>query len=241
MWLLLIQVAQAGPLGQPSPDPKVERITLSGRAETETVGVRVVGCQGEAGCEAVLEARTWAAELSVALFRGVGVYGVLSHRYEAVQAAQYAGTGRSWALGARLAAPLVGPLGVAADARYERSETEGDAQDGALAGAGDQRWSSPRLSLVATLGQPEGGGLGWLGVQAAPGWKAELTPLGAVDDVPLVEVTLKPTLPASAVFGLAGVSEELGLPWRRSARVSAGAEAWMGQTSGLSAWIGIGY
>lgn len=241
MWLLLTLPALAGPIGQPLPDPQVERVTLALRAETETAGLRAEGCEAEEGCDAVLEGRTWAAELSVALLRGVGVYGVVGRRIELVQAAQYSGVGRTWALGGRLALPITGALGVAADARYTWSATEGAAVEGALAGPGSQRWQSPRLSLMGTLGQPDDGGLGWLGVQTSPGFTLVSSPLGSLDGAPLTELTLKPELPVSAVFGLAGVSEELGLPWRRSARISAGAEAWLGQTSGLGAWLALGY
>lgn len=241
MWtLLLLLPAHAGALGQPVPDPEVERVALALRAEDETAGVRAAGCAEEEGCEALWEQRRWTAELSVALLHGLGIYGGLSRGYELVEAAEYEGVGQAWMLGARLALPVAGALGVAADARYASSQTEGAAVSGAAGGAGSGRWRSPQLSLLGTFGSPASGGLGWVGAQATPGWASALVPLGEVDGVPLASLDLQPTLPLSAVFGLAGVSEELGLPWRRTARISAGAEAWLGRTSGLSLWLGIG-
>lgn len=241
MWLLLAQSALAGSLGQVSPDPEVERISLAVRAETQTVGLHAVGCVGEAGCDAVLEQRARVAELSLALLRGVGIYGAVGHQADTVLAAEYAGEGRSWTVGARAALPLGDAWGVALDAHYQRGGSLGEAQSGALSGPGSQRQAGPTLSLVGTLGTPRDGGVAWLGVQSSPGLRFDLNPLGDIDQVALTEVILKPQLPLSGVFGLSGVSEELGLPWRRTTRLSAGAEAWLGQTSGLGAWMAVGY
>jgi hypothetical protein len=240
MWLL-ISVALAGPLGQPYPDPDVERVSLTALASSTSAETQAKGCTAQAGCDALWEARSWTAQGSVAIVRGVGVYGELGRVTEVVKAAEYDGAGTGWAAGLRLALPVTRTLGVAADLRYAGVETVADPVEGALGGPGDASRRGSQLSLMGTLGSPASGGLGWLGVQTSPGWTDSLRPLGSVDGEPLTEVELQPSLPVSVIFGMAGVSEELGLPWRSSAHVSAGAEGWVGQSSGLSVWLGIGF
>jgi len=240
MWLL-VSAALAGPLGQPYPDPRVERASLIALASSTSSETQAKGCTAEAGCDALWEARAWTAQASVAIVRGVGVYGELGHVTETVKAADYEGAGVGWAAGLRLAAPITRVVGLAADARFGGASTAADPVVGALAGPGDASRRAPQLSLMGTLGTPASGGLAWLGAQTSPGWTATLRPLGSVEGDPLTEVALRPTLPVSVIFGMAGVSEELGLPWRSSAHVSAGAEGWVGQSSGLSVWLGIGF
>lgn len=240
MWLL-ISAALAGPLGQPYPDPQVERVSLTALASSASAETQAEGCAAQTGCDALWEGRSWTAQASVAIVRGVGVYGELGHVTEVVKAAEYDGAGTGWAAGLRLALPITRTIGLAADARYGGVETTADPVEGALGGPGDATRRAPQLSLMGTLGTPAAGGLAWLGAQSSPGWTASLRPLGSVDGEPLSEVALKPTLPLSVIFGMAGVSEELGLPWRSSAHVSAGAEGWVGQSSGLSVWLGVGF
>lgn len=235
MWLVLLPAALASPTGPPLPDPDLTRIDLVVRADSDAWPLALADCDADSACDAVRRdaARTLAG--SVTLARGVAVYGEWGWTQPSVGEAGYSATGTRKAAGLRLGWPVAGMWGLAGNLRVE-------AEDAAGTNGETEALRAGQLSAMATWGDPLGGLVVWGGAQASVLWRQSLSPLGLNSDgEPLVSLTLSPARPASAVFGAALWSDSLGAPWRRGARITLGAEGWLGQSNGGSAWIGLGF
>lgn len=240
MWTLLLLPAFAGGLGAPIPDPAAARVQLALTGQTEDVAARVQGCEDDEGCDMSLLQRRLGAELSVAVLRGLGVYANYGRVNSSVEGAAFSGSGRAWTLGARGALPVYKGLGLAADVHIGSGTTEGAARGDQDLAPGDATVTERGARLLATVGAPSGGGMLWAGAELQWGWSMDL-------NAPADEATglstayaVEAERPLSGVLGGSLHSEPIGLPWRLSPRLSAGAELSVGQIRSVGAWIGLG-
>lgn len=241
MWMLLMLPALAGSLGVPIPDPDASRVALSLVGQTEAVAASVSSCVGDSGCDMSLDQSGLGGELSVAIVRGLGLYGGFGRVNDSVATAGYTGTGTGWTLGARGAIPVYGKLGIAADFHLGTANTEGEHVT-----ESDQQQSAAVIReraarLLATVGEPEAGAVGWAGAELAWGWSMDLTAPPTEGGADSVSYAVEPTGPASFVVGGSLHSEPIGVPWRPSPTLSAGAELRFGQIRSVGAWVGLGF
>lgn len=241
MWTLLMLPAFAGSLGVPIPAPDAARVQLALTGQTEAVGASVRACQAEEGCDLSLDQSSLGGELSVAILRGLGVYGSFARVSSAVSSAGYSGTGTGWTLGARGALPITRALGVAAEAHLGAATSAG-----AHPTEADQQQSAAVITersarLLATVGSPEGGAVGWGGAELAWGWRMDLDAPPSEGGSDPVSYTAESSRPMSGVLGGSLHSEPIGVPWRASPTLSAGAELRIGQIRSVGAWVGLGF
>ena len=173
------------------------------------------------------------AELSVAIVRGLGVYGSAAKLKTSVDGVGYAGSGTGWELGVRGGLTLAGPWGLAADVRAGAGASE----DGE---GGETAVKTRAARLLGTVGAPGGGAMAWLGPDYQWGSSIDLAmPSTAVQGETLA-YTIEPLRPVAVVLGGSLHSGAVGLPWRTSPRLSAGAELQAGQVRAVRAWVGLG-
>lgn len=230
MWLLWTGLAHAAPVGEPIADPEVNRVSLAIRADTDAVPVADTACSGADACDGVWRGLGTTGVANLSLVRGLGVFAEFGHLTEHVDEASWSGRGHRVALGVHAALPVAGSWGVALTGRYGWSTNPGDIVGKDLLRTGE-------ASLLGTWGRPTQELTLWAGAQTAWLWEQQLAPLAD----PTLDLSLKPYRPLSGVLGAAATSPTLGLPWRRGVRITVGAEGWVGQGNGGSAWIALGY
>jgi len=236
MVALLIAPASAAPVGDPVPLPSMGRVRVDVRGSTGTIQETDGRCEESSGCGADWQHTALTGGLHLALFKGVGVYGEFGLGQERIQAADYRGQGRIWAAGVRAAVPLGKHFWLAANARADRGEAE------SLVSSDDPEVSSYEIytgSLVGVIGDAEDGVSIWAGAQSSWYWSHSVWPLGTKRDELFLKVPLSPDRPVSGVMGVGLTSEPLGLPWRRTGRLTIGLEGLVGQEYGASASLGI--
>jgi hypothetical protein len=236
--LLLTALASSPLMAMPVGDPLSEagRVRLDLRGDSSASAETDMRCEESSGCGASWAHQSASVGLHFGLLRGVGVFGELGLQQDQVPAADYRGRSRIWAAGLKTALPVSRTLWLAASARLDVGEGESLLADDEP----DPELSAHRVGTGALLGVwGDSSGALWLGAQSSWQWKHSLWPLGTRSDEVELFVPLSPELPVSGVLGFGLSSEPLGLPWRRTGRVSVGLEGRAGQELGASAWIGL--
>lgn len=234
---LLLGAAWAGPVGLPVPDPEASWLTISAVATLDAQPLQDAACTGEA-CQAVERSTGTAVAVELSPLRYFGLHASLGRRVETVASAFYEGTGLALSVGLRGALPLSHGWGLAGDLSLLSRGTRSISTTSGAYAQGRQA----QATLLGTWGRPLDGLTVWAGPQTSLLRRQIIAPLGDdTDGQPALGVSLQPRRPLSGLVGGAFTSDPLGLPWRRSARVTVGLEIWAGQGNGADAWLGLGW
>ncbi|MCK6505787.1 hypothetical protein L6R53_20750 [Myxococcota bacterium] len=229
--LLLAPSAWAAPVVDPVASPEVSRVRVISLADLRATKVEDSGCAGSQ-CQAWDQRTFMGAELQVALLPGLAVAADAGRLVTRVDEADVASAGFGWGLAVRGALPLSGLWWLSAQARLD---------GGAPGQVGPDTEKTRQLIGTGTLelawGDLDGGLVGHLGAQASPLYQQQLQPLGP----DRLELTLRPVLPVGAVAGFSFLSEPLGAAWNRPPRLAAHVDATGGQTTGVSAGVGVAW
>lgn len=231
-------IGLAATVGDPVPHPDAGRFRLDVRLGSDAVQETDTRCTGSSGCDATWRRTELSGTLSVAVLRGLGVYGELGIGQDQIQAADYKGRSQAWGAGVKAAVPVTASVWLAADIRLD----EGDGQSVLADEDPDPELTTYRLSTASVLGvwgDSARGGAVWLGAQSSWMWDHHVWPLGTEDSQISLDVPLAPRLPVSGVLGMSLSSDPVGLPWRTSTRLSVGLEGRAGQETGVSGWLGF--
>jgi hypothetical protein len=229
--LLVLATARAAPVVDPVASPEVSRLRVVSLADLRATKVQDPACSGEQ-CLAWDQRTFLGAELQVALLPGLAIAGDAGRLATRVDEADVSSAGFGWGLALRGALPLTGLWWLSAQARLD---------GGAPGQAGPQAEKTRQLIGTGTLelawGSLDGGLVGHFGAQASPLYQQQLQPLGP-DGVAL---ELRPTFPVSAVAGFTFLSEPMGAAWSGAPRLAAHVDATGGQTTGVSAGVGLAW
>ena len=230
--VLLALPAFAASVGDPGPDPAVGRLRLVGAVELEEIWVADRDCEGDLGCDAVDRYSFTGGEVQVALVHGLAVLGSLGRIRDQVSEADFDAAGIGWGLGVKGALPLSRVWWLHGQARLDH---------GLPADQGPGAENGSRLALTGTAGLAwgaiEGGFAGHVGVQRALFWQQELRPLG--DDG--LEISLQPSWPGSVAGGFSWASQPLGSSWGNAPRMVLSLDARAGQSTGVTAQLGLAF
>ncbi len=230
----------AAPVGDPVAHPEVGRVRLDARIGNDRTEERDTRCREKSGCDAVWNRNEISGGLHVAILRGLGIYGELGRETGRIRAADYLGSARVWALGLRGAIPIAPNWWIAADGRFGFGSGEGVRQ-AETSDPESEKYKIYTASLLGVLGDPAKGADVWFGAQAAWHYEHQVWPLGQAASEIVLDVPLQPKDPVSGVIGGALYSEPLGLPWRTSIRMNVGIEGRVGQSTGVSGWVGAAF
>ena len=201
---------------------------LGGATRGRTLGT---GCDGER-CESWSQAVQGELRVDVRPVDAVGLWGAAGLTRHELSGTGHAGLGMGWAVGGHAVLPLDGPR-PALSLRYRRYDTRSGSKD-------DPRTESSAWALDGSanlvLGHMDQGVVFWAG----PTWTVREAASVQVheDDV---QVDLDAKLPVGATLGAEFVSDPLGTPWKRTPRVSFGAEVQGIDAWGLSGWMALSY
>jgi hypothetical protein len=236
--MLLALPAAAAPLGDPVPLPAAGRVRLDVRVGTDIVQETDTRCEESSGCGATWNHSAVVGGLHIALIRGLGVYGELGLGKDQIQAAGYKGESKVWAAGVRAAVPVSQSFWIAANTRVD----DGQGQGVVVADDADPEINTYRIysgALLGVWGDSARGASMWLGAQSSWQWDHHVWPLGTRTGEVRLDVPLSPDIPASGVIGFGLNSDPMGLPWRKSGRISVAIEGRAGQELGVSGWVGV--
>lgn len=229
--LLLAPPAHAVPVVDPVASPKVARIRVVSLADLRATKVEDAACVGTQ-CQAWDQRTLVGAELQVALLPGLSVAVDAGRLVTRVDEADVDSVGFGWGLAARGALPLSRAWWLAAQARLDGGNPGQVGPDAEktrhLIGSG---------TLALAWGDLDGGLVGHLGAQASPLYQQRLQPLGPDG----IEIELTPTFPVAAVAGFSFLSEPMGAAWNHPPRLAVHVDATGGQTTGVSAGLGVAW
>jgi len=231
--LLAGSAAMAAPVVDPVANPKVGRVRLTSLADLRSTRVRDQACAAtDTGCDGWDQRTLTGVELQIALAHGLSVAGNVGYLRTKIKEADFNATGLGYGLAVRGALPINQIFWAALQARLDG----GNPSDPGPTGE-----TSTHLlgTLAASLawGDPDGGFVGHVGVEATPLWQESVETMGSGG----LMLELSPTLPASAVAGFSFYSRPLGAAWNGAARAVAHIDATAGQTVGVSAGLGLAF
>ena len=239
MTALLILATLTGEVfaGDPIANPKTGRVILDGSYGISQRLERDSLCAGSA-CSANLDRRSLGLELSLAIIKGVGVYGFSSWTDDAIAEARLQSDAHLLGGGLRLGDPLNSSFWVVTDTRMTVGEGSSD-KAGLVDDPGTTSEMMGSTRLMAAMGNPSDGGHAWFGAEVPWKYRSDLRPLG--DAGVSVLMPMKPRLPVNVVLGGALISDRLGTPWGSAPRLRTTVELCVGYENALTVATGLSF
>ncbi len=243
MWLPVVAAALAAPLA-PAVQPGVD---VAVRASFDRTSLVDSACASPGdGCDAARVTDVQGIYFTARPFDGgLSIVATLSRMHDASAASGYEGDGAGAGVGLRYDVP-VGPGHIAVQAAVEHARSwDGsstspsfdalldDLGGGAPTGLNHARRTAVDVTGAWMWGDPRDGATGWAGLEATP-WSREST---SVLDGSFT-LDLRRAFPVSLIVGGMLVSEPVGGAGTQP-RLTAGAQAALGGTSRLEAWISL--